>query len=222
MSRANRYGIYAIINLENKKIYIGSTVKTQGFSRRWASHRYKLKKNIHANNHLQNAWNKYGEDNFEFRIIEECKEDVIIQRENVWIKNYDSLNRNSGYNLKDASQTIISEETNKKISNTMKKKWANGEMSISDDGIKRKRERMSGKNNPMYGVHLNPTIDQIKRTTEHLYKPVKQIDNNGNVINTFKSISEAHSSLNKLPNNSIGLCCRGLKKQAYGFKWKFT
>lgn len=60
-------GIYAIINTKNNTIYIGSTV---GFRKRWGQHRHRLHKGTHVNPHLQAAWNKYGEEAFEFGVLE--------------------------------------------------------------------------------------------------------------------------------------------------------
>src|SRR5690606_20339248 len=60
-------GIYCIENKINKKFYIGST---NDFSDRFGQHRTALERNDHVNRYLQNAWNKYGADNFEFNILE--------------------------------------------------------------------------------------------------------------------------------------------------------
>ena len=59
-------GIYLIYNICTEKIYVGSSNWIQ---QRWSNHISKLKKNIHANPHLQAAWNKYGESCFEFSIL---------------------------------------------------------------------------------------------------------------------------------------------------------
>jgi len=61
-------GVYGIKNLLNNSIYIGSASKS--FGRRWWTHKKELYANRHVNRHLQNAWNKYGEHNFKFFIIE--------------------------------------------------------------------------------------------------------------------------------------------------------
>ena len=55
-------GIYKIINNINNDFYIGSA---KDLDKRKASHFYNLKTNRHINNHLQNAVNKYGIENFE-------------------------------------------------------------------------------------------------------------------------------------------------------------
>lgn len=59
--------IYQIINKINEHCYIGSTVN---FTKRTYWHKSRLRKNKHHSPYLQRAWNKYGEDAFEFRIIE--------------------------------------------------------------------------------------------------------------------------------------------------------
>ena len=59
--------IYKILNNVNGKFYIGST---NNFNNRKITHLTKLNKGKHENKYLQRAWNKYGEDNFEFIILE--------------------------------------------------------------------------------------------------------------------------------------------------------
>lgn len=59
-------GIYVIKNNLNGNKYIGYSYNIKA---RWAKHKNALRKNIHANRYLQNAWNKYGEENFSFYII---------------------------------------------------------------------------------------------------------------------------------------------------------
>lgn len=41
---------------------------------------------------------KYGIDNFDFEIIEECDKSMLSEREKYWIQFYDSMVPN-GYNL---------------------------------------------------------------------------------------------------------------------------
>lgn len=62
-------GIYRIQNIVNNKFYIGSSVDIMS---RWRVHRNKLRTNTHSNKHLQCAWNKYGESNFIFEILQIC------------------------------------------------------------------------------------------------------------------------------------------------------
>lgn len=60
-------GIYAILNLVNSKLYIGST---KNFYKRWGVHKSTLRNNKHDNEHLQKSFNKYRQINFIFVIIE--------------------------------------------------------------------------------------------------------------------------------------------------------
>lgn len=61
-------GIYTITNKETGKLYIGESLDIY---RRWhKEHIPKLRKDLHYNKELQNDFNKYGEENFEFEILE--------------------------------------------------------------------------------------------------------------------------------------------------------
>ena len=113
----HRIGIYGIQNKINGYIYIGKT--GMNFGDRWDSHRALLRSNKHYNKYLQRAWNKYGEENFEFIIVEECDVDAINEREIYYIKFY--RDQNLSYNLADGGEggsflgKHLSEETKRKI-----------------------------------------------------------------------------------------------------------
>jgi group I intron endonuclease len=63
-------GIYKIENTMNGKCYIGQSVDIKN---RWKNHRAKLRRGFGDNPYLQNAWNKYGEENFRFSIVLLCE-----------------------------------------------------------------------------------------------------------------------------------------------------
>lgn len=60
--------IYIIKNRINGKIYLGSSTNVE---KRLSTHKQLLKRNKHHSYKLQRAWNRYGEENFEFEIYEE-------------------------------------------------------------------------------------------------------------------------------------------------------
>ena len=78
------FGVYSIINKTNGCVYIGSTAKS--IRRRWDLHRSMLKRGVHYNIHLQRAWDKYGEDAFEFLILEEmANKEEVTKHEQTWL-----------------------------------------------------------------------------------------------------------------------------------------
>ncbi len=78
--------IYRIRNVVNAKFYIGSTTNKKV---RFNTHRRQLRSGKSHNPHLQNAWNKYGEDAFKFEVIEEIAEGIdIFKAEDVWLKKH--------------------------------------------------------------------------------------------------------------------------------------
>ncbi len=74
-----RKGIYAIPNLADGKVYIGSSIDIR---KRAHDHLYLLRRNQHPNLHLQYAFNKYGEMAFELLILQEItNEDELLTME---------------------------------------------------------------------------------------------------------------------------------------------
>ena len=87
--------IYKITNTINNKIYIGQTTKT--IQERFDAHIKKAK--AHVNRYLYDAMNHYGYDKFIVEEIEECENNDLDNREKYWIKNYNSSNKQFGYNM---------------------------------------------------------------------------------------------------------------------------
>lgn len=77
-------GVYQILNLKNNKFYIGSTAQRKDGQRR-REHWSRLRRGVHYNIKLQNAWNKYGESNFIFELLEECEPKLCIEREQYYL-----------------------------------------------------------------------------------------------------------------------------------------
>jgi|10_taG_2_1085330.scaffolds.fasta_scaffold109711_2 hypothetical protein len=69
-------GIYTITCNKNGRKYIGCSTE---LPRRKASHFRNLKKQKHVNRYLQNDYNKYGDDSFEFEVIEEHPNDTSFK-----------------------------------------------------------------------------------------------------------------------------------------------
>lgn len=113
-------GVYTITNISNGKLYVGSTIHTE---RRRLEHFSALANNKHINKHLQNAYNKYGKESFEFEVIEilEITDNIkvkLLEREQFWIDNlkpqYNILlvaGSNLGYQHTEKTKQKISKTT---------------------------------------------------------------------------------------------------------------
>lgn len=111
---SKRYCVYAHINNENQKIYIGIT--SQKPEKRWING-----KGYFKNTYFTNAIQKYGWDNFEHIIlIEDLSQEQSELIEIDLIAKYKTTNRKYGYNIckggEGASGHIVSEEQKKNIS----------------------------------------------------------------------------------------------------------
>lgn len=90
----NGSGIYAITNLVNGKVYIGSATL---FRKRWSLHKRNLRAGTHHCVPLQRAWRKYGEGAFDFIILEEVADrSRLLIREQAWM---DSRPGRETYNM---------------------------------------------------------------------------------------------------------------------------
>ena len=75
-------GIYMLINSENNKRYVGSS---KNLYDRLHQHFHNLKYNKHHSLHLQASYNKYGESNFEYEILEFCDLENLYEREQYYL-----------------------------------------------------------------------------------------------------------------------------------------
>jgi len=95
--------IYSITNTINDKKYIGKTTQPNPYTR-WKQHLQlaRNKNTLSENNSVHSmpicrAISKYGEDNFKFRVLEECTDDNVNEREEFYIRKYNTAEGN-GYN----------------------------------------------------------------------------------------------------------------------------
>lgn len=95
-------GVYQIVNKTNGKLYIGSSSNLVG---RKASHYSSLRSKNHGNSHLQNAYNKYGAANFEFKVLIYCDIKDMIFYENLLIAGFKANKKEFGYNARVAAET---------------------------------------------------------------------------------------------------------------------
>jgi hypothetical protein len=181
-------GIYCFKNVIDGKKYIGQSVNVY---KRHKEHIYGLKKDSHRNDYLQKAFNKYGENAFEFSILEICDIDMLDVRECSWINYYKTTESDFGYNLMGGGHNIhsLSHETKEKIrqshlgeknpffgrKHTEETKKKIKESNLGKTRTEETKKKMSGENNPNYGKHfseeskLKMRLAKVgkKRTPEH-------------------------------------------------------
>jgi group I intron endonuclease len=101
-------GIYRIKNLINDKCYYGSS---KNIPKRWKQHKNQLNLKTHCNIKLQRAWNKYGEENFVFEIVELCDIEFLLTTE----QNYLNLKPEYNIGLNSYGGDNLSNNPNKEI-----------------------------------------------------------------------------------------------------------
>ncbi len=113
-------GIYQIFNMNNGKVYIGSSCE---IGKRFKAHSWRLRSGQHPNIFLQRAFNA-PDSSLVFSIIEECPREILNNREECYIELYRSRSDEFGYNLQSAKLSNNSNRWNldicDKISNSRK------------------------------------------------------------------------------------------------------
>lgn len=237
-------GIYCIINKINNKKYIGQTYDLEY---RWKRHKSDLNNNNHSNNHLMSAWNKYGEDNFEFDIIEKCDLSIIDDREIYWINYYNCIK--NGYNqcegglgcrgYKHTEQEI---EKMRKIQNpksvlqldlngNLIKEWYSASQSAKELGLytlaikncceQREYVKSVGQFIWIYKEDKDTINMNYYLTRKNNNKKVNQFNKEMELIKVWESIKQV-SEITGYCYKSIANACNGRTKISHGFIWNFA
>lgn len=197
-------GIYRITNLINSKFYIGSS---SNLKKRLYEHQRELNLGIHTNKHLQSAWNKYGEENFKFEVIETIDDEIFTNEylrdlETKYIQESKCYKDSIGYNFIPGGIGTLnlpcSEEKKRKISDANKGKetWNKG-VSMSEEQKEKLRE-----------------INRVRRG-----KPIDIYYITGEYLETLGSIKEVVEKY-KVAKNTITDSCKNRRtSKKYIFKY---
>lgn len=202
-------GIYLIRNKVNNKIYIG---KAKNIYERIRQHINLLNKRSKDENiHLINSWHKYGRENFEYEVLEYCPVELLEEREFMYIKQFNSLNRDIGYNMRldTSTRCILPEETKKRMSESKKKLYADPNYDTM------KHSHTYWKDNPEAKKEMAKRVSEKKTK----YK-IEQYDKEMNLIKTWDSVKTIITENPNFKWQQIYAVCNGYKKTIYGYIWK--
>lgn len=120
--------IYKVTNLTNGKVYIGQA--SSSLEERRKKHEYDAQRQDRKTVKFHNALLKYGFNNFKWEVIKECNsQEELDYYEEFYIQEYNTLDRDHGYNLKHGGKLggCYSDEAKEHMSEATKKKWENPE-----------------------------------------------------------------------------------------------
>ena len=217
------YTVYQHKNKINGKIYIGIT--SQKPENRWGSQGCNYK----SSPHFYSAIQKYGWDNFEHNILftELTKEQACLKEQEL-IKEYNSMNREFGYNSTSGGDIFtMNEETKQKISQAMmgnqnnlghpcseekKKKISNAQKGREFTEEHKQKLSEAAKNRH---VPCSEEKKQILKEKSHK-KPVycEELDK------IFESVQECGRQLG-IPATNISKLCNGRGKTLKGYHLRY-
>ncbi len=219
--------IYKIINKANGKFYVGST---HSFTKRKREHLKMLKGNRHHSDYLQKSWNKHGEKNFVFEIIETVTDvNHLIRREQHYI---DTLKPE--YNMCPTAGSKLGfvqpPEVIEKIRQNATKFWLG--KNLPEETKKKIGDANRGNqhtqeaidkitiNNSRYWKGKTRSAESKSKMAKAKVKPISQYTLDGQFIRSWDSGKHVQVETGMSQGN-INKVCLGKYKQAYGFIWKF-
>lgn len=232
---ARTSGIYAIVNRDNGKIYVGSAVRMNS---RWNEHRMELRRKEHHSRYLQRAFHK-NPGAFYIEVIEDipnANKEQLLGREQFWMDFYKSYNRESGYNSSPTARSCQgikrSPEFLAKVSASLKGRKMSPERlkqhTLAVKGHKGRgwtESQRSDQRNRALGKKQKPETIRKRaaalKARGHCQKPVTQFSKEGEIIACFDSITEAENYLN-VERSNISYACNGKRNFALGFIWKYA
>lgn len=198
----------------NGKHYVGIT--SQPVDKRWMNGKGYVKCI-----RFWNAIQKYGWDNFDHRVLlNNLSEAEAKCLEKYMISMLNTQDDRFGYNITSggdgANGTIISPESRMLMSIAKQgEKHPNYGKALSEDTRMKISKALVNNKNAAGSIRSEETK---KKMSESKYKPVIMID--GVNRKRFTSAKEAEE-LTGISRKNISLCCKGYRKHAGGFAWKF-
>lgn len=206
--------IYQITNDINGKIYIGKTMRS--IQERFREHCRDYTKRDMENRPLYRAMQKYGIEHFHIELLEET--DNPEERECFWIEEkgsfkygYNATVGGDGKKYIDYDLVVATYKELPIMAKVAKK------LNISEDSVSRILHSRS-----------ITTLSSNEANIISVGKIVNQYDKEGKYLQSFPSAKAAAESLGKITSSSNGASshisdvCRGKRKTAYGYIWKFS
>lgn len=178
--------VYIIKNINNDKIYIGSTIN---FRKRAKEHKRHLEKNSHVNKYLQKSYNKGNK--FTIEILQFCEKEQLILLEAHYALVHESNNKNIGYNI-----LIPGEMPKFKITEKHKEKMVTA-------------RRLKG-----YDLSHLRTKENMEKCILAKYKKVNVFKKDGSFLFTTNSMIEAEEKTG-VKRQNISENCRNKSSHLY-------
>lgn len=215
--------IYEIKLKKSNRKYIGYSKNVEG---RWIEHKRDLRNNKHHSQYLQRAWNKYGEEDFIFTIVEKYLSiEEATEREKYLIENnkggFNIASGGTGGNTRAKMTKQQQQAYSKKLSEAQTRRYSN-------PAERQKINVFANLSQEQREVRLKVWSEAKKGPKNSNFKhsqQVQQIDKKtGEVIRVWENAWEA--SQEGYNSEYIVKCCKKIKSynthKGYIWEWKIN
>ena len=238
----NVCGIYIIRNINNNFVYVGSSTNIYN---RMLQHIYYLRnKNKNENRLLIKDWYDFGENSFEYLIIEKLDKNdknLLKNREGFWINCYMQTSKCYNFIINYSDTRIINNETKKIYSKIFK---GENNPNYNHKWSKEQKENMSNIKKQQYkngvvkyipentkkGIAIrnkkwkeNPELKEIMkdkvRKAITRYKIYQYDKNTNKLIKVWDYINDIIKENPNYKKHNIYAVCSGENRSMYGYIW---
>lgn len=214
-------GIYLITNKINNKRYVGKSIN---INKRIGEHFREAGYERNINKPLYKDIKKYGRENFDVEVLEECNEEDLVDREQYY---YEKLKPE--YNIVSPNKNYYPDEVKEKIGISSRERLLNN--NPMDNRIIREkhlkvmqsrefREKMSS-------IVNDPNVKRKMIKNQPNRKPILMLNKETlEIEKEFVSIRRAvdwlrKNGYEKADRKSVSQCCKETHRYCYNHKWRY-
>jgi|LSQX01.1.fsa_nt_gb group I intron endonuclease len=214
-------GIYLITNKINNKRYVGKSIN---INKRIGEHFREAGYERNINKPLYKDIKKYGRENFDVEVLEECNEEDLVDREQYY---YEKLKPE--YNIVSPNKNYYPDEVKEKIGKSSRERLLNN--NPMDNRIIREkylkvmqsrefREKMSS-------IVNDPNVKRKMIKNQPNRKPILMLNKETlEIEKEFVSIRRAvdwlrKNGYEKADRKSVSQCCKENHRYCYNHKWRY-
>lgn len=192
--------IYLITNNITNQKYVGKTIHT-------IEHRFRIHCHDTNNTYIDNAIKAYGSENFSVQLLKTCPDDEWKYWETYYIRELHTHWSEGGYNLSMGGDfnPMDDEEVKRRHAVACASPQHREKLRAAATGKRHTLESRNKMSIIQKQIYSNPDLRRKVKINQPTVIPVKMLDDDGNVIREFDSLTDVCRYFNKNCGNTSAL-----------------